>query len=127
MGTVGLAEAMTYLEPFPANGTKYEVGRGGRALWSRDGKELFLIPAPGEFKVVTVQTEPTVEFTPPLRTSSGASAWHPGQPAAVRRPAGRPLRRCRSHVAHRRSSRTQQINVILNWFEELKARVPIPK
>ena len=41
------AEGTTYVQPFPPTGTKYQIARGGRPLWSRDGKELFFVPAPG--------------------------------------------------------------------------------
>ena len=126
IGAVGVAEAITYVEPYPANRTKHEVGRGGRALWSPDGRELFFIPAPGEFKVVTVQTEPTVEFTPPTPLVRRFGLAPPGSPRPYDvLPDGRFVGL--EVVNASGESRTQQIKVVLNWFEELKARVPIPK
>jgi Tol biopolymer transport system component len=55
-GDLGTGEATTYVQPFPATGAKYEIARGGRPMWSRSGKELFYVPAPGQFMVVAVGT-----------------------------------------------------------------------
>ena len=54
IGEPGQAEGTTYVQPFPPNGTKYQIARGGRPAWSRDGKELFYVPAPGQFMAVKV-------------------------------------------------------------------------
>jgi Tol biopolymer transport system component len=40
-GESGAGEGTTYVQPFPPSGTKHQIARGGRPLWSRDGKELF--------------------------------------------------------------------------------------
>ncbi len=64
IGEAELAEGTTYVQPFPPTGTKYQIARGGRPLWSRDGKELFFVPAPGRFMAVTVRTDPNFTFTP---------------------------------------------------------------
>ena len=126
VGTLGVTEATTYLQPFPANGTKYEVGRGGRAQWSRDGKELFFIPAPGELRVVMVHTQSTVEFTRPTNIVRRFGLAPPGSPRPYDvLPDGRFVGI--EVMSPSTELRTQQINVVLNWFEELKARVPISK
>ena len=64
-------EGTTYVQPFPPTGTKYQIARGGRPLWSRDGKELFFVPAPGRFMVVTVRTAPSFTFTSPVAVPRG--------------------------------------------------------
>lgn len=58
-GEIGAGEATTYVEPFPPTGTKHQIARGGRPLWSRDGHQLFYVPAPGEFRMVAIATQPT--------------------------------------------------------------------
>jgi hypothetical protein len=41
-GEFGVGEGELYVQPFPATGAKHYIAQGGRPLWSRDGKELFL-------------------------------------------------------------------------------------
>ena len=94
-------------------------------VWSPDGKELFYIPRSGGFEAVSVTTEPRFGF---------------GSPVAVPRPPqvflGPPNSRTLYDITPRgefvvlvaagrtSTARGSQIQVILNWFEELKARVP---
>jgi serine/threonine-protein kinase len=122
-GEAGVGEATTYVQPFPPTGAKYEIGRGGRPMWSRDGKELFYVPAPSQFRVVSVRTEPVFGFSPPapvLRRFGLA-------PPAIARPYdilpdGRIVSVDAVNLAGDQQS--QQIQVVLNWFEELKAKLP---
>ena len=69
------SEGMTYVQPFPATGTRREIGRGGRPVWSRDGKELFFVPAPGQFRMVKVTLKPSFSFTPPVAVPATRSAF----------------------------------------------------
>ena len=117
-------EGTTFVQPFPPNGTKYQiVAGGGRPMWSRDGRELFYIPGPGRFMAVTVRTQPTFTFTPPAPVPRGFVV---AVPAASRpfdiTPDGRILgvgAAGQSPVASR-----AEIHVVLNWFTELQQRVP---
>src|SRR5438094_8335488 len=61
-------------------GRKYEIARGGRPLWSRDGTELFYVPAPGRFMAVTVKTQPTFSFTNPVMVPRGFGTADPANP-----------------------------------------------
>jgi hypothetical protein len=45
--------------------------KGGRPAWSRDGKELFIVPGPGQLAAVTITTQPTFAFTPPVDVLRG--------------------------------------------------------
>lgn len=59
-------EPITFVQPYPATGTKYQIARGGRPLWSADGKQLFFVPGPGQFMVTKVSATPdSFAFTPP--------------------------------------------------------------
>ena len=116
-----------FVQPFPATGAKYQVPMSGagnqhQPLWSRDGKELFYNPRPGGFEVVSVTTSPTFVF---------------GNPVAIRRPfpaAGPTLPRAYDITPDGRfvaavaagpdATLTPRIEMVLNWFEELKQRVP---
>ena len=125
-GDAAYGEAITYVQPFPPTGAKYEIARGGRAVWSRDGRELFYVPAPAQFMAVTVKTRPTFSFSNPIAVPRGFGLADPGSPRPYDvMPDGRFL-----GVGFAFAGRTQgspgaaQIHVVLNWFEDLKARVP---
>jgi serine/threonine-protein kinase len=119
-----------YVQPFPANGTKHQLpAKDGdiphMVLWSPDGKELFYDPRAGGFEAVSVTTQPAFAFGEPVAL---AKPFQLG-PGTVRRtyditrggkfvglvPPGQ--REFLSPIA-------PQIQVVLNWFEELKTRVP---
>jgi serine/threonine-protein kinase len=114
-------EGTTYVQPFPPTGTKYEIARGGRPLWSRDGKELFFVPGPGRFMVVTMRTTPGFTFTSPVAVPRGFGLAHPAAPRTFDiMPDGRIV----GIGAPQSGSGPAQIHVVLNWTEELKRLVP---
>jgi Tol biopolymer transport system component len=107
-----------YVQPFPTGGAKSQVSAdGGREpIWNDNGRELFYRNG-DSLMAVDVRTTPVFEAGQPhvlLRGQNQVSAYAvaPGaqrfllieQDAAPGTPA--------------------QVNVILNWFEELKQRVP---
>ena len=114
-----------YVQPFPPTGAKYQLflkdnDEPFAAVWSPDGNELLYIPRPGTMEVVTVTKSPTFGFGNPVLIPRGYSVSF----TAIRRdfditPAGKFL------VIHQGggTSNTAQIQVVLNWFEELKAIV----
>ena len=118
-------DSAIYVQPFPATGARYQISKNGDQghdpLWSRDGKELFYVPLPAQFAVVTMTTRPTVAFSNPVaveRRFGGAGPTTP-RPFDVA-PDGK-------IIAPLDTTQTQsgpQIEVVLNWFEELKQRVP---
>ena len=123
-----------YVQPFPATGAKYQISKESahHPLWSRDGKELLYIPGAsvqgtaGRFVVVNVATQPSFTFGNPVPLARGFLERGPGTErtyditpdgkrfvgvvAAGQNQSGAPA--------------TPQIQVVLNWFEELKQRVP---
>jgi serine/threonine-protein kinase len=121
-----------YVQPFPPTGAKYQVyaketDGGHHVLWSPDGKELFYNPRPGGYEVVNVTTTPTVAFGNP------AALPRPFQtgPPQVRRPFdmmpnGKFVGLATPGQLSAAGSLGQlEIHVVLNWFEELKQRVPL--
>ena len=86
-------------QPFPATGPTHEIGRGGRPVWSRDGKELFFVPAPAQFRMVKVTMTPGFY----VHTARGGAAtvrhFRARDTADVRFPAGRADHRGRSRRA----------------------------
>ena len=122
-GEVGMGEGETYVQPFPPTGAKHQIAHGGRPLWSRDGKELFFVPAPGQFMAVTINASPTFTFTNPVSVPRGFGVAIPASPRTFDMMAdGRFV-----GVAPQQSqlgSGPAQIRVVLNWTEELKHLVP---
>ena len=122
-----------FVQPFPATGAKYQLSREGdnsHPLWSADGKELFFTP-PNQLAVVGVATQPTFTAGNPVplprafqRSRESFAGARPydiapdgkrfiGMIMAGQTPSGAPA--------------TPEILVVLNWFEELKAKVPAGK
>ena len=119
----GGAEATTYVQPFPANGTKFELGRGGRPMWAPDGKELFFVPAPSQFMAVSVRTNPTFGFSAPVSLPRRFGLAPPANPRPYDiLPDGRIVAVDAASQAGDQAS--QQLDVVLNWFEELKRKLP---
>jgi hypothetical protein len=102
----------------------------GGPLWSRNGKELFFVPAPGSFMSVTVRTtEPIFTVTSPVSLPRGFGAAIPSSPRTFDimsdgRIVG-VVTTGQSQGGSPGPAQIQvQIQVVLNWFEELKSKVP---
>ncbi len=125
--TISNSSSEVLVQPFPPTGATYQIStNGGRTpLWSRDGRQLFYHePGANRIFVVDVRTAPGFTFGRPTQLPVQGTI-HPisqrnydvtpdGQLLVVV-PAGQ-------GEAHRPN---QQFNVVLNWTEELKQRVPI--
>ena len=117
-----------FVQPFPLTGAKYQISiGGGRApLWSPDGKQLFYHDTRNNRLVaVDVRTQPSFSFGKPV-TFPIEGTIHPqaqrnyditpdGKQFVVILPAS-------SQTGGSRSA--PQINIVVNWVEELKQRVP---
>jgi hypothetical protein len=128
-----------FVQPFPATGAIYQAPRteqqGGfrHQLWSRDGKEIFYMigGAPVRFRVVEATTRPSFAFGNPA-TLSKPSFWldsggdqarqydvlPDGQRFIIRVPAGS------IGASTNATPSAPRIEIVLNWTEELKQRVP---
>lgn len=122
------ALSVVYVQPFPATGAKYQISRegGGRhPVWSRDGKELrYVVPGASRSAVVTVSTQPAFTFTNP---APAPRAFQDGVGDTVRTFDVTPDGRILGVIAAGQTAgaaATSQIQVVLNWTEELKSRVP---
>jgi serine/threonine-protein kinase len=124
-GEASAGEATTFVEPFPPSGTKHQIARGGRPLWSRDGKQLFYVPAAGQFRVVTVITQPTFRFTNAVAIPRGFGIADPASPRQFdMAPDGRIIGIGGAGTSQSGSGPPDEIHFVLNWFEELRTRVP---
>jgi eukaryotic-like serine/threonine-protein kinase len=120
------SEGTTFVQPFPPNGAKYQIARGGRPAWSRDGTELFFVPAPGQFMVTKVTSQPTFTFSTPTPVPRGFGVADPLTPRPYDiLPDGRIVGVAYASTVG--ATRPMEIQVVTNWFEELRARVPTSK
>jgi Tol biopolymer transport system component len=128
-----------YLQPVPPTGAKYEIppipgDNPHEPLWSPDGKELVYVPRVGGFNVVSIRTQPTVTFgnpTPVVRAFDIAPNTTPRTFDVTRDGRFVGLAALDQETTVNAAAPTtagtapqRRIEVVLNWFEELKARVP---
>jgi len=122
-----------FVQPFPTTGIKYQLvasdsEQPNHPLWSPDGTELFYNPGPGEFRSVSISTKPTFAFG---RATAAARPFG-GVSTLTRRPYDiTPDSKFVSAIADGSPGgdrlAAEEIRVVLNWFEELRARVPTTK
>jgi serine/threonine protein kinase/Tol biopolymer transport system component len=126
-------ENQIYVQPFPPAAAKYQVPHDGNShhpVWSPDGKELFFVPGNGMLDVVSISTQPSLTFGPPVRAPRAGFSTLPGN--AVRTydilPDGQhfigtvPAVQAQAGPVARPAA--PQIQVMLNWFEDVKQRAP---
>ena len=118
-----------YIQPFPPTGAKYQVSTSGRTpAWSPDGKQLFFHAIGlNRFVVVDIRAEHGVTLGTPVPLPI-EDAIHPltqrnydVTPDAKQLLIVLPAQTAPAAAGRRTSP---QINMVLNWFEELKTRVP---
>jgi dipeptidyl aminopeptidase/acylaminoacyl peptidase len=115
------------IRPFPAvSRTRIPVGRGNSPVFSRDGSELFFFDGEG-LSAVPITYEPTLRVGAPRRLfeTAGYLLDAPGRAWDVD-PSGQRFLMIRAPAAVGDDSEqpTARIDVVVNWFEELKSRVP---
>jgi len=122
-----LGRPNVYVRPFPEPDVKWlisaeDVG-GGQPVWSPDGTELFYRSGI-KTMVVSIQTQDqTLNLASPRVLFEGRYVSHsstPGYQYYDISPDGKRFLMMKEEVALEQS----RINVVLNWFEELKRLVP---
>ena len=115
-----------YVSPYPKADVKYLVSEeegGVEAVWSPFGNELFYRSG-NRMMAVSVETEPTFRAGRPEVLFEGkyvTTRISPGNPYYdISRDGQRFL------MIKAVEGNTSKIHVVLNWFEELKERVPMP-
>jgi Tol biopolymer transport system component len=112
-----------YVQPYPGPGGKYRISTdsGSEPKWSPSGREVFYRSSSGNrMMAVDVSTTPTFSAGNPrplfeARFIGGARSYDvspDGQRFLVVQP-------------NDQVDAATQINVVLNWFEELKRKVPV--
>ena len=116
-----------FVQPFPLTDAKYQLPHtvdNHHPAWSPDGKELFYIPGPGRFEAVPITTQPRFEFGAPVVLANLPMNAAP----ATRRtydimPDGSGFLGLVTGGENAETART--IDIVYNWFEELKDKVPV--
>jgi Tol biopolymer transport system component len=129
----GTGAATIYVQPFPATGAKYQISKddaGHHALWSPDGKAIFYAPGASPVVAVSVTTQPTFTFGNPAPVAGGlpnSSGQNPRNYDIA--PDGQRFIFTAVDAGQTQSgaAAAPQIQVVLNWTEELKAKVPGPR
>ena len=126
-----------FVRPFPKVDTgRWQISTGGgtRPLWARSGRELFFLDGNSFLTTVPVQTTPAFSAGNPTRVLntryfSGFGAG--GQNVAGRTydvsPDGQRFLMIKDIVGADQTATPASMIVVLNWLEELKAKVPGPK
>ena len=128
-----------FVQPFPPTGAKYRLTTTGArsAVWSPDGKELYYaetsVDSPnsaGHLVAVAIRTQPTFSVgTPtPLPIGEGVQFMGTGRQYDIT-PDGKQFvvaldASTSATPGGTRRPPPTQINVVVNWLEELKQRVP---
>ena len=122
-----------YVEPFPPTGARHRISQDGGLypLWSPEGSELFYRPNAGgtgiTLRSVDIVTEPAFAFsneqTLPVEGFNVVSGYRDYD---ITPDGERLLMVFPADQSDSSEPARQQINVVLNWFEELKERVPVP-
>jgi serine/threonine-protein kinase len=115
-----------FVQPFPSTGVRYQINeRGIYPLWSRDGGTLFFTP-PGQLQSVTITTQPSFVSGNPTSLPRGFLVTGTGTPRTYDiLPDGRFIGLIDSAATAQANVAPSQV-LVLNWFEELKQRVPVP-
>jgi Tol biopolymer transport system component len=134
-GLVAGGSTDVFIQPFPPTGAKYQVstdGGGRTPAWSPDGKRLFFhdTRSNGLFVVDVHAEQQGLTFGTPVRLPIEATI-HPIQqrnydvtPDGKRLLVVLPAADAKADAARNAPAPPAQINVVLNWFEELRARAP---
>jgi eukaryotic-like serine/threonine-protein kinase len=118
-----------YVRPFPeVNKGMWQLSAGGGSpLWSRDGRELFYRRGDSVI-AVGVQTDPTFIFGKPVPLFQGT---YVGTPIEAGQwdisPDGKRFLMMKEVVSTAKpaAEAPRKINIVVNWFEELKQQVPV--
>jgi dipeptidyl aminopeptidase/acylaminoacyl peptidase len=114
-----------YVRPFPGPGGKIQISKDGGSgpVWPRNGREVFYQNG-DKMMAVDVPTRPTLRpGTPRLLFQK----WYEDDPGRRNYDVTSDGQRLLMFQPSKQLSAATQINVVLNWVEELKQKVPTGK
>jgi Tol biopolymer transport system component len=114
-----------YVRPFPGPGGKWQISTEGgtEPVWARNGRELFYRSG-NKMMIAAIETGPMFVAAKPQRLfegnyATGSFRFDPNYDVTADGQRFLMIKK-----SERESAAPTQINVVLNWFEELKRRVP---
>ncbi|MGA8607984.1 MAG: protein kinase [Candidatus Sulfotelmatobacter sp.] len=116
-----------YVQPYPSSGGKWQISTEGgtEPVWNRNGRELFYRNG-DKMMAVDISTQPSFTAGKPHMLFEGHYVPPPGTaPNYDVSPDGQRFLMIKPSEAG--DAAPSQINVVLNWFEELKRRAPTAK
>jgi eukaryotic-like serine/threonine-protein kinase len=118
-----------YVKPYPGPGGKWQISTegGSEPAWNRNGRELFFRSG-SKMMAVEVTTQPTFSAGKPKVLFEG-QYWgvQAGQMGTAYDVSPDGQRFLMIKPVEQTGAAPTQINVVLNWFEELKQKVPVEK
>jgi hypothetical protein len=119
-----------FVQPYPPTGAKYQVPPTGRSphhpFWSRDGTELFYEPQVSQLAAVPIRTRPEFAFGTPVSLPAGI--FGSTNPTFARNrdvdTSGKRFIVPVSASDTETGSTFAETRIVLNWFQELKERMP---
>ena len=112
-----------YVQPYPGPGGKWLIStEGGReAVWNRNGRELFYRNG-DKMMAVDVTMQPTFSASKPRVLFEGR--YLPAAPTAPAYDVSVDGQRFLMLKAGEQETSTPQVNVVVNWIEDMKQRMP---
>ena len=117
-----------FIEPFPPTGSKHQIGEGNNPFWAPNGKELFFSIAGGPLFITSVNTQPSFTFSRATAVPRPEVILRPPPGERGRNydigPDGRRVLILVDTSAALVGTSAPRIQVVFNWFEDLKRLVP---
>jgi serine/threonine-protein kinase len=116
-----------YVRPFPdVNSGRWQISTEGgtRPLWNKNGCELFYFLPPGTMMSVPVETETSFKAGIPGVLFKGEYWAGLNRTQYSVTPDGQRFLMIKDLASKPEGAGIPQIDIVLNWFEELKERVP---
>jgi serine/threonine protein kinase len=120
-----------YVRPFPeVDKGRWQVSTSGGSspLWSPNGRELFYLGNENSVMTTAVETAPTFSLGTPkilFRHTNVGPSTTSGTPWDISPDGKRFLMMKAPGSSASAAPGPRRINIVLNWFEELKQRVPV--
>jgi len=130
MSTAETGATEVYVQPFPPTGAKFQVSTdsGRNPLWSPDGKQLYYLKGNGtgtaQLMSVDVQTNPNFIVLKTVPLPIDGIIGETGPRAYDITPDGKSFIVMTPKQPDTGKALTEQVRITLNWFEEVKQRVP---
>jgi serine/threonine protein kinase/Tol biopolymer transport system component len=118
-----------YVQPYPGPGGKWQVSKDGgtEPVWNRNGRELFYRSG-NKMMAVEITTQPNFALSNPRMLFEGLYALAPVPVSNYDvSPDGQRFLMLKPTEQEQAQAAPTQINVVMNWFEELKQKVPTGK